>query len=226
MSDGRVSLGTFLVFTGLSLLLVLRGGPNDAYAGVLVFMIALLQLYEYGVWNDLSCNPGQSNAKAGKAAYITLWAMPAVLCLAAAFLGSNLVAEASSRSLLLGAGLMFSALLVSLALPTYMDKATWCSAPGNLWLPVWYFEKEKVPLALNPMWLLGVLLPTIFVDPQVLGIGTLVVAGGAYYAGRHVDPLDSGEWLSVTSLLANGIAVWALAAPKARELVFGPGVAF
>jgi hypothetical protein len=211
MSDGRVSLGTFFVFSGLGLLLVLRGQPNDAYAGILVFMIALLQLFEYGVWNDLGCNPGQSNTKASKGAYLLLWLMPAVLCISGAYLGSNLVADPSSRNLLLGAGFMFFALFLSLA---------------SIWQPIWYFQNEKVPMRINMMWLLGMVLPTILVDPAFLGAGTLALAGGAYFAGRYADPLAIGEWLSVTSLLANSIAVWALAVPRVREALYGPGVAY
>ena len=226
MSDGRVSLGTFFVFSGLGLLLILRGQPNDAYAGILVFMIALLQLFEYGVWNDLSCNPGQSNTKASKGAYLLLWLMPAVLCISGAYLGSNLVADPSSRNLLLGAGFMFFALFLSLTSLTYADASNWCSTPGSIWQPIWYFQNEKVPMRVNMMWLLGMVLPTILVDPAFLGTGTLVLAGGAYFAGRYADPLAIGEWLSVTSLLANSIAVWALAVPRIREAIYGPGVAY
>lgn len=226
MSDGRVSLGTFCVFSGLGLLLILRGQANDAYAGILVFMIALLQLFEYGVWNDLGCNPGQSNSKASKGAYLLLWLMPAVLCLSGAYLGSNLVADPSSRNLLLGAGFMFFALFLSLASLTYSDTTSWCSEPGSIWQPIWYFQNEKVPMRVNMMWLLGMVLPTILVDPAFLGTGTLVLAGGAYFAGRYADPLAIGEWLSVTSLLANSISVWALAVPRVREALYGPGVAY
>ena len=223
MSDGRVSLGTFFIFTGLSLILVLRGKPNDAYAAVLVFLIALLQLFEYGVWNNLECSPGQSNDKASKGAYLLLWGFPAFLCLAGAILGTDLVMDPSSRTLLLGAGAVFLALVLSIASLTYSDVTTWCSAPGNLWQPVWYFQHEKVPLSLNPLWLAGVLLPTILVDPVYLGTGTLATVGGAYALGRYSDPLGGGEWLSITSLMANSVAIWALIVPSVREYVLGPG---
>ena len=224
MSDGRISLGTFSIFTGISLLLVLRGKPNDAFAGLMVFLIALLQLFEFGVWNNLDCGPGQSNHKASKGAYLLLWAMPALLCLGAALLGTDLVAEASSRNLLVGAGAMFFALFLSLASLTYSDPATWCSAPGNIWQPVWYFQNEKVPLKLNPLWVVGVLLPIILVDPFFLGAGTLVCLGGAYGVGLYSDPLGAGEWLSVTSLLANSVGIWALIVPSIRDYILGPGL--
>ena len=81
-------------------------------------------------------------------------------------------------------------------------------------------------MRVNMMWLLGMVLPTILVDPAFLGTGTLVLAGGAYFAGRYADPLAIGEWLSVTSLLANSISVWALAVPRVREALYGPGVAY
>jgi hypothetical protein len=223
MSDGRFSLGTFFIFTGISLILVLRGGPNDLYAGVLVFLIALLQLLEYGVYTDIQCSPGQSNTKASKGAYILLWAMPATLCLAAAYLATDVSFDVTGRSFLLGAGLMYLALVGSVAALTYKDGLNWCSSMGNLWQPIWYFQNEKVPFQLNYLWLVGILVPTLLVDPMFLGVGTLAAIGGSYAVGRYSDPLGAGEWLSITSLLANSVAIWTVVVPSVRELLLGPG---
>lgn len=204
-------------------MLVLRGGINDAYAAVVVFLIALLQLFEYGVYTDLQCNPGQSNTKASKGVYILLWAMPALLCLAGAYLASDVYMGDTARSFLMGAGLMFLALFGSIGALTYKDGLNWCSTPGNIWQPIWYFQREKVPLQLNYLWLIGVLVPTVLVDPMFLGAGTVAASAGAYAIGRYSDPLGAGEWLSVTSLMANSIALWAVIVPSVREFWLGPG---
>jgi hypothetical protein len=218
---GRINLGIFAVFLGISLILTLRGGKNDAYAGLLVFMVALFQLFEYGVWQNLDCNPGGSNDKASRGSYILLWAMPAVLCLAAAFVAGNIYSDSASRLLLMGAGLVYAIITVCLVPVLSADKRTWCSTPGNTWMPVWWWLKEQVPLEMNLLWVVGMLLPTLLVDPHFLGAGTFIIALLAYLAGRYVDRLRAGEWFSIAGVLANGIAIWALFYPVIRFLVYG-----
>ena len=222
MQGERLSLGAFAIFTGISLLLFLRGQPNDTYMGVVVFLIALLQLLEYGVWKNLDCNPGGSNDRASRIAYILLWSIPAILCLAGAFLSTNIIADPESRLLLKGAGFVFAALACSLVPIMISDKKTWCSQPGPNWVPEWSFLKpDDSPLALNPIWLIGVLIPTLLVDPLFLGSGTALILAGSYLVGKSQDRLMKGEWVSVTSLMANGVGVWALLVPNLRGLIFG-----
>lgn len=223
MSSGsdRLSLGAFAVFAGVSLLIALRGGRNDAYAAVLIFLIALFQLLEYGVWRDLQCNPGKSNNRASRASYLLVWAMPALLSLVAFLFADDLFADPSSRYLLLGLAFAYSALMAAILPIVIADKRTWCSTPGNIWQPVWWFQREDVPIAPNIFWLVGMVAVTLLVDPFGLGAGTIVLGTGAYAMGRWGDAVGTGEWLSITSLMANSIALWALLLPGLRFLVFG-----
>lgn len=222
---GRINLGIFAVFFGISLILACRGGKNDTYTALLVFMIALFQLFEFGVWKNLDCNPGESNDKASHGAYILIWAMPAVLCLAGAFLAGNVIAVPASKQVLLGAGLVFAAFALSILPILWSDKRTWCSQPGNVLQPIWWFQKEEVPLQLNLLWLVGILMPTVLVDPAFLGSGTLAIGVGSYMFGRTADELRTGEWLSVTALMSNGIGIWALFYPVIRYMMYGLEVA-
>jgi hypothetical protein len=222
MQGERISLGIFCVFSGLSLILLMRGSPNDTYSGILVFLIALIQLFEYGIWNDLDCNPGGSNNKASRGTYILLWAFPALLSLAAAFFSTNIIADPASRTLLMGVGFVFTALACSLLPILWADKRTWCSQPGANWIPIWsFFDKDGSPLALNPIWLIGILIPTLLVDPLFLGSGTAAILTGAYLIGCSSDKLMKGEWASVTAVLSNGVGIWALMVPTLRGLIFG-----
>lgn len=222
MKGDRLSLGAFAIFAGISLLLLMRQQPNDTYAAVVVFLIALLQLLEYGIWNNLDCNPGGSNNKASRIAYLLLWFMPALLCLAAAFFADNIVADPESRLLLKGAGFMFTALACSLVPLVFSDKKSWCSQPGPNWVPIWHFlGEDNSPFALNLIWLVGILIPTLLVDPMFLGVGSAAVLVGAYMVGKGQDTLMKGEWVSITSLLANGIGFWALLVPNIRGMIFG-----
>jgi len=218
---GRINLGIFAVFLGISLILTLRGGKNDAYAGLLVFIVALYQLLEYGVWQNLDCNPGGSNDKASRASYILLWAMPAVLCLAGAFIAGNVFSDGTAKLLMAGAGFVYAIIAVCLIPVLMEDKRTWCSEPGNTWMPIWWWQKEKVPLEMNPLWLVGILLPTLLVDPYFLGAGTFIIALLSYIFARSVDQLRTGEWFSLTSLFANGIGIWALFYPVIRFIIYG-----
>ena len=221
MQGERISLGVFAVFSGISLLLLMRGASNDTYSAIVVFLIALLQLFEYGVWKNLDCNPGGSNNKASRGAYILLWAIPGILCLSAAFFATNIIADPESRTLLKGAGFIFAALACSLIPIMWSDKRSWCSQPGGNWIPIWSFFRDESPLALNPIWLIGVLLPTLLVDPLFLGSGSALILTGSYIIGKSTDKLMKGEWASVTSLLANNIGVWAVLVPSFRGLIFG-----
>lgn len=221
-SSSRINLGVFTVTTGISLILASRGGKNDTYTAVLVFMIGLIQLFEYGVWLDLECLPGSSNDRASRGSYALIWAMPAILSIVGFLYADSVVGNEYGRWLMLGAGFALTALLVGILPTAFMDKATWCSAPGNIWQPVWWWQREETPLAPNFLWLVGMLLPTLLIDPTSLGAGTLVLAGGSYYVGRLVDKAGNGEWLSVTALLGNSIGLWALLLPGIRLSLFGP----
>ena len=221
-SSSRISLGVFTVTTGISLIIASRGGKNDTYAAVLVFMIGLIQLFEYGVWLDLECLPGSSNDKASRGSYALIWAMPAILSIVGFLYAERVVGDGAGRWLMLGAGFALTALLVGILPTAFTEKTTWCSAPGNIWQPVWWWQREKSPLAPNSLWLVGMLVPTLLIDPLGLGAGTLALAGGSYYVGRLTDKVSNGEWLSVTALLANSIGLWALLLPGIRLSLFGP----
>jgi len=223
MQGERISLGAFFIFSGISLILLMRGSSNDTYSAIVVFLIALLQLFEYGVWNNLDCNPGGSNNKASRGAYILLWAMPALMCFAASYFSTNIIADPSSRTLLIGVGLVFAALACSLVPILWADKKTWCSQPGANWIPSWaFFNKDVSPLDLSVLWLVGILVPTALVDPLLLGSGSASILMGSFVVGRSTDKLMKGEWASVTALLANGIGLWALMVPGIRSFIFGP----
>jgi hypothetical protein len=224
MSGGleRINLGVFAVTTGISLLIATRGGKNDTYTAVLVFMIGLIQLFEYGVWLDLECNPGRSNDRASRGSYILLWAMPAVLSIVGFLYADTVVADPAGRWLLLGSGFAFTALLVGIVPQALGDRTTWCSTPGNIAQPVWWWQRERSPLAPNFLWLVGMILPTVLVDPVGLGSGSLALAGASYSIGRWADKVGNGEWLSITALLSNSIAMWGLLLPGLRYSISGP----
>jgi hypothetical protein len=220
--SSRINLGVFTVTTGISLILASRGGKNDTYAAVLVFMIGLIQLFEYGVRLDLECLPGSSNDKASRGSYALIWAMPAILSIVGFLYADRVVGDGAGRWLMLGVGFAFTALLVGILPTAFMEKTTWCSTPGNLWQPIWWWQRERSPLTPNFFWLVGVILPTLLIDPLGLGAGTLVLAGGSYYMSRMADKRVEGEWLSITALLANSIGLWALLLPGIRLSLFGP----
>ena len=224
MSGGleRISLGIFAVTTGISLLIATRGGKNDTYTAALVFMIGLIQLFEYGVWLDPECNPGRSNDRASRGSYILLWAMPAILSIIGFLCADTVVADPAGRWLLLGSGFAFTALLVGIVPQALGDRATWCTTPGNIAQPVWWWQRERSPLAPNFLWLVGMTLPTVLIDPVGLGSGSLALAGASYSIGRWADKVGNGEWLSITALLSNSIAIWGLLLPGLRYSIFGP----
>lgn len=221
MQGERISLGVFAIFSGISLLLLMRGSSNDTYSAIFVFLIALIQVLEYGIWYNLDCNPGGANNKASRGIYILLWLMPAILCLSAAFFSTNIVADPESRLLLKGAGFIYAALAFSLIPIMWADKKTWCSVPGANWIPIWSFFNDETPLRLNPIWLIGVLIPMLLVDPLFLGSGSFLILIASYLVGRSSDKLMKGEWASITAVLANGIGLWALFVPNLRGLIFG-----
>jgi hypothetical protein len=147
--------------------------------------------------------------------------MPAILSIVGFLYADTVIGDTAGRWLMLGAGFALTALLVGILPTAFMEKTTWCSAPGNIWQPIWWWQREESPLIPNFLWLAGMLLPTILIDPSGLGVGTLVLAGGSYYVGRLSDKMRNGEWLSVTALLANSIGLWALLLPAIRLSLFG-----
>ena len=218
----QISLGISGVFTGLSLLLLMRGSPNDSFMAVLVFMLALLQLFEYGVWKNQDCFPGGSNDIATRGAYVLLWLMPAVLGFAGYFLGSFIVAENMANGMLLMSGFFFTILTGCLLSIMMYDKTTWCTTPGEQGQPIWWFLLNSSPLNLNILWILGMIIPVIFVDPLIIGSGILFSAGVSTVLALKADPMMTGEWVSSTALMANGVGLWALVAPYIRNFLFFP----
>jgi hypothetical protein len=224
MSGGsaRISIGICAVFFGIGLFIILRGDSNDTYSGILVCCIALMQLFDYAIWRNLQCYPGGPNDKGTRGLYILLWALPAILSLAGAFLATNIFADPASRTLLMGIGFVFTLLTIVLISLIYEDRNTWCSNPGVLWQPNYGFlHNEKVPMKPNLLLLIGLLIPTILVDPFMLGTGTIVIAAGSYLISRDFDPNFRGEWLSVNTLLMNAVAIWALLVPALRRDITG-----
>jgi hypothetical protein len=224
MSGGsaRISIGICAVFFGIGLFILLRGDSNDTYSGILVCCIALMQLFDYAIWRNLQCYPGGPNDKGTRGLYILLWALPAILSLSGAFLATNIFADPASRTLLMGVGFVFTLLTIVLITLVYEDRNTWCSNPGVLWQPNYGFlHNEKVPMKPNILLLIGLLIPTILVDPFMLGTGTIVIATGSYLISRDFDPNFRGEWLSVNTLLMNAVAIWALLVPALRRDITG-----
>lgn len=199
----------------------MRGHDNDAFAAIMVFMIALFQLFEFGVWNNLACDPGGSNNKASRISYALIWFLPAFLCFGGYFLAKDVVGDFAGRNFLFATGFAHLALACSLMPIMWSDNTTWCSQPGDNWIPEMWYMRNKSPLTPNFMILLGVLAPLILVDPWLLGSGSLFLLIGSFLVGRSADRLMKGEWLSVTALLSNSIAIWALIVPSMRVLVFG-----
>jgi hypothetical protein len=219
-NSSHINLGTFAVGTIISLILLIRGDMNDSYAAILVFLIALFQLFEYGLWQNLECNPGSANDKASRGSYILFWLIPALLCLSGAFLANNIIAAPASKILLLGAGFILLALAAGLAPIALTDKATWCTQMGYIWQPQWWWLKSpESPMKPNFVWLLGILIPTILVDPFLLGTGTIGILTAGYFVGKDADTRMEGEWLSVTAYMANLIGFWALIVPGLRWVI-------
>lgn len=220
----RVSLGIFSVFFGLGLFILLRGDINDTYSGILVCCIALIQLFEYGFLHKMDCYPGSSNDKATRGIYLLLWLMPSILCFSAAFFANhNLLGDANTtKSLLMGVGAVYLLIFIVFAMVVYKDRNTWCSVPGNMWQPNYGFlHSEYVPMQPNILLFAGLLLPTLLVDPNMLGIGTITIVTTGLFLGRKFDPYLKGEWLSVTTLFSNLIGIWALFIPPLRRDILG-----
>jgi len=221
MIPERICLGLFSIATGISLILLMRGYDNDAFAAILVFCVGLFQLLEFGLWNNLDCDPGGSNNKASRISYGLLWFLPAILCFSGFALAKDVIGEDSGRNFLFGIGFAHLALASALMPILWQDKTTWCSQPGDNWMPEMWYMRNKTPLAPNLMILVGVLSAILLVDPWVLGIGSLVILIGSYLVGRSADRLEKGEWFSVTMLLSNSIGLWALLVQSIRIMVYG-----
>jgi len=222
-SNPRLSLGLFSIFFGLGLFILLRGDINDTYSGILVCCIALIQLFDYGFLKNLECYPGGSNDRASRGIYLLLWLMPTILCFSAAFFANhNLIGNPASKMLLMGVGTVYLLIFLIFASIVYEDRNTWCSVPGIMWQPNYGFlHSEYVPMKPNILLLAGLLLPTLLVDPYMLGFGTATILTGALFLGNKFDRAWNGEWLSVTTLLANGIGLWALFVPPLRRDLYG-----
>jgi hypothetical protein len=50
------------------------------------------------------------------------------------------------------------------------------------------------------------------------------LALASYTFGKSVDKLQTGEWLSVTTLFSNSIGIWALFYPVIRHMIYGAAV--
>jgi len=222
-SNPRTSLGLFGIFFGLGLCIILRNDINDAYSGILVCCIALMQLFDYGIKHNLECYPGGSNDKATRGLYMLLWLMPAILCFSAAFFANhNVIGLPASKMLLIGIGAVYVLIACVFGSIVFEDQNTWCSIPGMMWQSNYGFlHSEYVPMKPNILLLAGLLLPTLLVDPYMLGLGTFVIATVALFLGRKFDPTLNGEWLSATTILCNGIGLWALFVPPLRRDLFG-----
>ena len=224
MSGGssRISAGLCAVFLGLGLFIILRGDSNDTYSGILVCCIAFFQLFDYAIWRNKQCHPGGPNDKGTRGLYLFLWFMPAILCFSGAFLATSVFAEPASRTLLIGVGTVYLLLGLVFSSLVYEDKNTWCSTPGILWQPNYGFlNNEKTPMNPNLLLLAGFLIPTLLVDPFLLGLGTVSIMLGSFMVSRQFDPNFRGEWLSVNTLLMNGVSIWALLAPAIRRDLTG-----
>jgi hypothetical protein len=218
----KICLGLAGTFTFVSLLLLMRGAPNDSHMAIIVFSIALLQLFEYGVWKNQDCFPGGSNDMATRGAYTLFWLLPSILAFSGYLFGSFVVAENMAYGMLLMSGILYAFLTLSLITIMFSDKSTWCTTPGENGQPIWWFLRNSSPLNLNILWIIGILIPIILVDPLIIGSGILTIVAGACSLARQVDPSLEGEWVSSSTLLANGIAFWALIAPYIRNFFFFP----
>jgi hypothetical protein len=69
--------------------------------------------------------------------------------------------------------------------------------------------------------LIGILIPTLLVDPAFLGAGSALILAGSYAFAKTQDRMLKGEWVSITALLANSIGLWSLLVPNLRGLLFG-----
>jgi len=224
MSAGsaRISIGICAVFFSIGLFILLRGDTNDTYSGILVCCIALMQMFDYAIWRNQQCYPGGPNDKDTRGLYLLLWLMPAILCLSAAFFSQNLFADPASRIFLMGVGGIYLLLGLVFASLVYEDKNTWCSVPGVLWQPNYGFlHTEKAPMQPNLLLFVGLLIPTLLVDPYMLGFGTVGLGLGSFLISKNFDPFFKGEWLSVNTLLMNSVAIWALLVPALRRDLTG-----
>ncbi len=199
----------------------MRGYENDAFSAMLVFIIALFQLLEFGVWNNLDCDPSGSNDKASRLSYILFWLAPALLAISAAFFANSVIGQDAGRKFLLGIAIAHIILAFALVPSMLEDKATWCSQPGNNWIVQWWYLREKTPLKPNLMWFVGILSALLLVEPIFFGIVALVIGLGAFFVGKSVDKLMRGEWFSVTTVLSNVVALWALIFPPLNHYLFG-----
>ena len=221
MIPEHICLGVFTVCTGISLLLLMRGYDNDTFSATLVFTIALFQLLEFGVWNNLDCDPKGSNDKATRLSYMLFWLAPALLALSAAFFSKNVIGDDSGRKFLLGIGIAHLIFVFALVPLVIEDKTTWCSQPGNNWIIQWWYLREKPPLFPNLMWFVGVLSALLLVVPILFGVGALAIGISAFFIGKKADGHLLGEWFSVTTVLSNIIALWALIFPPLNHYFFG-----
>ena len=224
MSGGstRISLGLFAIFFGMGLFIILRGDSNDAYSGVLVCCIALMQLLDYGIWRNLDCYPGGPNDRATRGLYTLLWFLPSILCFTAAYFANNVIFDPSSRMLLWAVGAIYFLIALIFTSMIFERKDTMCSTPGILWQPVYGFlHSEFVPMKPNILLLVGLIIPTLIVDPYLFGSGTIVISTVAYALARNFDQGFNGEWLSVNTLLNNAIGIWALLVPALRRDFMG-----
>jgi hypothetical protein len=220
--SARISLGLCSIFLGIGLFIILRGDANDTYAGILVCCIALMQLFDYGIWRNLQCTPGDSNDRGTRGLYMLMWLMPAILCLSAAFLATNVFADPASRIFLMGLGGAFGLLALAMISVVYENKNTMCTVPGKGWQPNYGFQHdEKIPMQPNLLLFVGLLIPTLLVDPFMLGAGTVAIAIGSYGLSKKFDPYSDGEWLSVHTLTMNAVAIWALLVPAIRRDLTG-----
>jgi hypothetical protein len=119
-------------------------------------------------------------------------------------------------------GLFFAFLTACLASIMVYDNSTWCSTPGDTRQPIWWFLRNPSPMNLNFLWLLGMLIPIVFVEPLIVGAGILVISGISAILARQADMARSGEWISSTALMTNCVAFWAIVAPYIRSYLFFP----
>ena len=148
--------------------------------------------------------------------------MPAILAFSGYFFGSFIASEKYAYGMLLTTGLFFTFLTVCFLSVMISDKTTWCTTPGDMGQPIWWFLRNDTPMNINILWLIGMLIPIIFVDPLIIGTGIVTITGISAFIARQADVSRDGEWVSSAALLSNLVAFWAFISPYIRGYMFFP----
>jgi len=195
--DAPTSIGTFAFMSAITLFLWRRNGPSDRAIGLILLLLAAMQLLEFVIWTHLGPNP--VNQAATTLIPILLYSQPLLLALILWIWKAGWFVEAYKYifyGLVVGLPLFFWNLQSILTHPT-----TGVGPTGHLAWPVYYSRPFILLYDISLLFLFS----TIKKVPVAAAITLAYIGSRVYYSTYYKQ-----EWKSMWCHAMNFVGVVAL----------------